>query len=49
MLSLILGAAAETWRDPIFGQSAGQFFFSVICIVVVLAIVFWILRRLGIL
>lgn len=47
-MSLLL-AAASGWTDPIFGQSPGQFFFSVICIVVVLAVVFWIMKRLGIL
>lgn len=50
MLSLLLGAGVATeWKDPIFGHSAGQFMFDVFCFVVVVAIGFWILRRLGIL
>lgn len=36
-------------RDPIFGLTPGEFVFGLIVVVIVLAVLFWICRRLGIL
>ncbi len=47
MLNLLLGAGVGT--DPIFGLTPGEFFFGLIVIVIVLAVLFWVARQLHIL
>jgi len=40
---------AEIGNDPIFGLAPGEFFFGLIVVVLVLAVIFWIARNLHIL
>ena len=45
MFNLLL----EVGRDPVFGLTPGEFFFGLIVIVLVLAVLFWCARQLHIL
>ena len=45
MLSLLLAVG----RDPVFGLTPGEFFFGLIVVAIVLAVLFWVARQLHIL
>ena len=46
---MIMSIFAAVGRDPIFGLTPGEFVFGLIVVVIVLAVLFWICRKLGIL